>query len=197
MGKVLRRELLGAEFEAEFVTPGTDLEPRSAADRGPGLDLAGGAGADGRRELYDDGQSGFSRDGLRLGDRGLPRPVAPIGLKGVIAGFPTELFLTLVGVTLFSPRRRATARSTGWRGRPCAAAGETSGLIPLAFFGLALTIASIGAGNIAAAALVAPMAMAVAARAEISPFLMTLMVAHGAVAGASRRSPPRGSSPTA
>jgi di/tricarboxylate transporter len=108
----------------------------------------------------------------------------PIGLKGVVAGFPTELFLTLVGVTLLfaqaqgngSLERVARLAVRGCRGNV--------GLIPLAFFALALTVASIGAGNIAAAALVAPLAMSVAARAGISPFLMTLMVAHGAVAGA-------------
>jgi di/tricarboxylate transporter len=59
-----------------------------------------------------------------------------------------------------------------------------TGLIPLAFFGLSLGVASIGAGNIAAAALIAPLAMVVAERARISAFLMTLMVAHGCVAGA-------------
>ena len=59
-----------------------------------------------------------------------------------------------------------------------------AGLIPLVFFGLSLGVASIGAGNIAAAALIAPLAMVVAERARISPFLMTLMVAHGCVAGA-------------
>jgi di/tricarboxylate transporter len=52
------------------------------------------------------------------------------------------------------------------------------------FFVLALAIATIGAGNIAAAALVAPMAMAVASRAGIPGFLMAIMVAHGAIAGA-------------
>lgn len=57
-------------------------------------------------------------------------------------------------------------------------------MIPIVFFGLSLSIASIGAGNIAAAALIAPLAMAVADRAKISPFLMTIMVAHGCVAGA-------------
>ncbi len=59
-----------------------------------------------------------------------------------------------------------------------------AGLIPIVFFGLSLGIASIGAGNIAAAALIAPLAMAVADRAKISPFLMTLMVGHGCIAGA-------------
>ena len=108
----------------------------------------------------------------------------PIGLKGVIAGFPTELFLTLVGVTLFF----AQAQGNGTLERVARLAVRgcrgNAGLIPLAFFALALTIASSGAGNIAAAALVAPLAMSAAARGGISPFLMTLMVAHGSVAGA-------------
>jgi Na+/H+ antiporter NhaD/arsenite permease-like protein len=58
------------------------------------------------------------------------------------------------------------------------------GLVPIMFFGLTLAIASVGAGNIAAAALIGPLAMAVAGRAGIPAFLMTIMVAHGAVAGA-------------
>lgn len=102
----------------------------------------------------------------------------------VLAGFPTDLFLTLVGVTLLfnlaqgngTLERVAYLAVRGCRGN--------MGLIPLMFFGLALTVASIGAGNIAAAALIAPMAMAVAGRANIPPFLMTLTVAHGCVAGA-------------
>jgi di/tricarboxylate transporter len=112
----------------------------------------------------------------------LGRP--PIGLKGVVAGFPTELFLTLVGVTvLFTAAQQNGALDRVARLAMRGCRGNT-GLIPVAFFGLALLIASIGAGNIAAAALVAPLAMSAADRAGISPFLMTLMVAHGAVAGA-------------
>jgi di/tricarboxylate transporter len=49
---------------------------------------------------------------------------------------------------------------------------------------LAFALAAGGAGSIAATALMAPMAMAVAQRVGISPFLMTIMVAHGALAGA-------------
>jgi len=52
------------------------------------------------------------------------------------------------------------------------------------FFLLALAIASVGAGNIAGAALVAPMAMATAGRVKIPAILMTIMIAHGALAGA-------------
>ena len=79
-----------------------------------------------------------------------------------MAGFPTELFLTLVGGHRCCSRRpRSTAR---WSGSPSLAVRccrGNVGLMPIMFFGLALALASIGAGNIAAAALVGPMAMAV------------------------------------
>lgn len=108
----------------------------------------------------------------------------PMDVKTVAAGFPIELFLTLLGVTLLF----AQAQGNGTLDRVVSAALRgcrgNVGLMPVMFFGLALVIASIGAGNIASAALVAPMAMAVADRAAIPPFLMTIMVAHGAVAGA-------------
>jgi di/tricarboxylate transporter len=113
-----------------------------------------------------------------------PPAGASIGLKGVVAGFPSELFLTLVGVTLLFGQAQANGtleRVTRAAVRGCRG---NAGMIPVAFFGLALVLASIGAGNIAAAALVGPMAMAVADRAKIPAFLMTIMVAHGAVAGA-------------
>jgi di/tricarboxylate transporter len=102
----------------------------------------------------------------------------------VMAGFPIDLFLTLVGVTLLFTLARDNGTldqvvRTALRG-----CRGNVGLIPVVFFALSLGIASIGAGNIAAAALIAPLAMAVADRAKVSPFLMTVMVAHGCVAGA-------------
>jgi len=57
------------------------------------------------------------------------------------------------------------------------------GIIPMMFFILAATLASMGPGNIATAALVAPMAMATAGRAGIPLFLMAIMVGNGANAG--------------
>jgi Na+/H+ antiporter NhaD/arsenite permease-like protein len=51
------------------------------------------------------------------------------------------------------------------------------------FFGLASILSSSGPGNIATTALVAPMAMAVAARAQVPAFLMAIMVGHGATSG--------------
>lgn len=102
----------------------------------------------------------------------------------ILAGFPIDLFVTLVGVTLLF----ALARGNGTLDRVVRAAVRCcrgdAGLIPILFFALSCAIASIGAGNIATAALIGPLAMAVAERANIPPFLMTVMVAHGCVAGA-------------
>jgi Na+/H+ antiporter NhaD/arsenite permease-like protein len=102
----------------------------------------------------------------------------------VMAGFPTELFLTLVGVTLLFTLARGNGTLDQVVRTALRACRGNAGLIPIVFFGLSLGIASIGAGNIAAAALIAPLAMAVADRARISPLLMTLMVGHGCIAGA-------------
>jgi di/tricarboxylate transporter len=108
----------------------------------------------------------------------------PIGLHGVVAGFPRDLFVTLVGVTLLFSQAKVNGTLDRVARAGVRACRGNLGLMPLMFFGLALGLASIGAGNIASAALVAPMAMAVAARAKIPAFLMTIMVAHGAIAGA-------------
>ena len=58
------------------------------------------------------------------------------------------------------------------------------GTIPVMFFVLAAALASIGPGNIATAALLAPLAMATAVRSGIPLFLMAIMVGNGANAGA-------------
>ncbi len=108
----------------------------------------------------------------------------PLGLRTVVSGFPTDLFLTLTGVTFLF----ALAQGNGTLERVAAVAVRMCrgnlGLVPIAFFLLAFLFSSIGAGNIAATALIAPTAMATAHRARISSFLMMIMVGHGAVAGA-------------
>jgi di/tricarboxylate transporter len=107
-----------------------------------------------------------------------------IGMKGVVAGFPSDLFLTLLGVTLLFTIAQSNGTLERVAQRAVRGCRGNVGLIPIMFFGLALGLASIGPGNIAAAALIAPTAMAVAEQSGISAFLMTLMVAHGSVAGA-------------
>src|SRR5262249_45294399 len=105
-------------------------------------------------------------------------------VKAIRAGFPTDLFLTLVGVTLLFAQAQVNGTLERITHHGVKICRGNVGLIPLMFFLLALAIASVGVGNIAGAALVAPMAMAVAGRAGIPAFLMTIMVAHGVLAGA-------------
>lgn len=102
----------------------------------------------------------------------------------VLAGFPTDLFLTLVGVTLLFSLARANGTLDHVVRTALRICRGNPGWVPIVFFGLSAIIASIGAGNIATAALVSPLAMAVAERIKLPPFLLTIMVAHGCVAGA-------------
>jgi di/tricarboxylate transporter len=102
----------------------------------------------------------------------------------LLTGFPTELFLTLVGVTLLFRMAHGNGALDQVVHIGLRICGGNAGWIPIVFFVLSLGVASIGAGNIAGAALIGPLAMAVAERAGISAFLMVLMVAHGCIAGA-------------
>jgi di/tricarboxylate transporter len=110
----------------------------------------------------------------------------------VIGTFPIDLLLNLVGVTLLF----GMANNNGTLGRIAARAVRackgSAGVIPIMFFFIAVTLSSIGPGNIATTAIMAPMAMAVAGRAAIPPFLMALMVGNGAQAGALSRFAPTG-----
>ena len=107
-----------------------------------------------------------------------------MSLNDVLSGFPVQLFLTLAGVTLMFTQ----AQLNGTLDRVAHAAVRicrgNAGLIPVMFFVLGSIIASLGPGNVATAAMLAPMAMAVAARASIPPFLMAIMVGNGAQSGA-------------
>jgi Na+/H+ antiporter NhaD/arsenite permease-like protein len=104
----------------------------------------------------------------------------PIGAKAVLSGFPAELFLTLLGVTWLFTQAYVNGTLPRLAARAVQLCRGNRGLVPPMFFLLALAIGSIGPGNIAVAALLAPIAMAAAARAGIPAFLMTIMVAHGA-----------------
>jgi di/tricarboxylate transporter len=105
-------------------------------------------------------------------------------LKEVAAGFPVSLFLTLVAVTFLFGQARANGTLERVSAAAVRVAAGHPGYIPFAFFALALAFATLGPGNIATTALLAPVAMAAAGRAGIPAFLMALMVCNGANAGA-------------
>jgi len=105
-------------------------------------------------------------------------------VNAVMSGFPSQLFLTLTGVTLLFALAQANGtleRLTHHAVRLCRG---NCGTIPMMFFVLGAALSSIGPGNIATAALLAPLAMATAARTGIPLFLMAIMVGNGANSGA-------------
>jgi Na+/H+ antiporter NhaD/arsenite permease-like protein len=105
-------------------------------------------------------------------------------LNTVIGAFPIQLFLTLIGVTLLFGMAHVNGTLERLAARAVSLCRGNAGIIPVMFFLVALFLSTIGPGNIATGALLAPMAMAIGHRASVPPFLMILMVGNGAQAGA-------------
>jgi di/tricarboxylate transporter len=101
----------------------------------------------------------------------------------VMSGFPSSLFLTLTGVTLLFTIAQCNGTLDRLAHHAVRVCRGHRGVIPIMFFLLAAGLASMGPGNIATAAIIAPMAMATASRIRIPLFLMAIMVGNGANAG--------------
>jgi Na+/H+ antiporter NhaD/arsenite permease-like protein len=101
----------------------------------------------------------------------------------IVAGFPGDLFLILVGVTLLF----AIAKDNGtvdWLVHLAVkAVGGRVALIPWVMFAVTGLITSVGAVVPAAVAIIAPIGMGFALRYRIKPVLMGLMIINGASAG--------------
>ena len=106
------------------------------------------------------------------------------GAGEIAAAFPWLLFARLAAVTaLFSiALANGTLERLAWLALK--AIGFRAGLAGPLVFVSAMGLASSGSGNFAAASLLTPVAMAVAGRLGLSPFLMSVMVVYGATAGA-------------
>ena len=107
------------------------------------------------------------------------------GMTGakVMGSFPLSLFMILAGVTFLFGMAQTNGtmeKLTAYSVRVCK--GNTA-LIPLIIFVLTTFVTTIGPGNIAGCALMAPVAMAIATRVGMPAFLMTLLVV-GAANGA-------------
>ena len=107
-----------------------------------------------------------------------------MSLGDVLSGFPTQTFLMLVGVTLLFTQAQINGTLERVAHASVRICRGNTGLVPVMFFVLAALIATLGPGNVATAAMLAPMAMGVGTRASIPPFLMAIMVGNGAQSGA-------------
>ena len=108
-----------------------------------------------------------------------------VGMKAddIIAGFPSDLFLTLVGVTyLFAIAQNNGTVDLMVRGAVRMVRGRVA-FIPWVMFGITGLLTAFGALGPAAVAIIAPIALGFAKRYRINPLLMGMMVIHGAQAG--------------
>ena len=97
--------------------------------------------------------------------------------------FPLSLFLILVGVTFLFGMAQTNGtmeKLTAYSVRACKC---NTALVPLIIYFLSTFVTTIGPGNIAGCALMAPVSMAIAAKVKMPAFLMTLLVV-GACNGA-------------
>jgi di/tricarboxylate transporter len=103
--------------------------------------------------------------------------------KAIMAGFPAELFLTLVGITyLFAQAQNNGTIDWLVRGALKAVRGRVAAIPWIMFFITAL-LTAVGAVSPAAVAIIAPIALGFAAKYGINPLMMGLMVVHGAQGG--------------
>ena len=128
-------------------------------------------------------------DDLNVGFLGIGFAIIVGGVWGgmtgakVMGSFPLSLFMILAGVTFLFGMAQTNGtmeKLTAYSVRVCK--GNTA-LIPFIIFVLTTFVTTIGPGNIAGCALMAPVAMAIATRVGMPAFLMTLLVV-GAANGA-------------
>ncbi|MGY1795008.1 SLC13 family permease [Geodermatophilus sp. SYSU D00525] len=101
----------------------------------------------------------------------------------ILAGFPAELVVTLIGVTyLFAIAQNNGTVDLLVRGAVRLVGGYVAA-IPWIMFAVTALLTAIGALSPAAVAIVAPIALGFAARYDINPLLMGMMVVHGAQGG--------------
>src|SRR6476620_1482139 len=109
--------------------------------------------------------------------------VAGMQTKGIMAGFPTDLFLTLVGITFLFAQAQNNGTIDALVRLALRAVGGRVAAIPWIMFGIAAMLTAVGAVSPAAVAIIAPIALGFAAKHGINPLMMGLLVIHGAQAG--------------
>src|SRR5687767_1815781 len=92
--------------------------------------------------------------------------------KTVVAGFPVDLFLNLAGTTLLFSAAQSNGTLALVVDRAVSLVGPRNWSALPVFFLLSAGLAAAGPGNVASTALLAPSAMAVAARLRIHPAAM-------------------------
>jgi di/tricarboxylate transporter len=104
--------------------------------------------------------------------------------KEILAEFPTSIVLTIVGVTYFFGMAKKNGTIDLLVNACIRAVRGRVTVVPWVFFFAASVLTALGTFSPAAVALIAPAAMAFAARTRMSPLVMGIMTINGAHAGA-------------
>jgi di/tricarboxylate transporter len=103
--------------------------------------------------------------------------------KQIFAGFPGDLFVTLVGVTWLFAIAQKNGTVDWLVERAVALVRGHTAAIPWVMFAVAALLTGFGALGPAAVAILAPVALRFAVQHRMSPAMLGLMVIHGAQAG--------------
>src|SRR5215213_3340941 len=108
-----------------------------------------------------------------------------VGMKAeqIIAGFPGDLFVTLVGITYLFAIAQKNGTIDWLVHQAVRAVGGRIAAIPWIMFAVAAALTAVGAISPAACAILAPIALQFARAYAISPLMMGLLVIHGAQGG--------------
>ena len=101
----------------------------------------------------------------------------------IVAGFPGDLFIILVGVTLLFAIAKANGTVDWLVHLGVRAVGGRIALIPWVMFLVTAVLTAVGAVVPAAVAIIAPVGMRFAKSYRMSPMLMGLLIINGASAG--------------
>ena len=108
--------------------------------------------------------------------------VAGLALDDIVAGFPIDILILLVGVTYFFGIAKANGTIGRLVDRALVLVGSNTAALPLTFFLLTAAVSAMGSplGGL----VMAPIGMSVAHRRRIDPMLMGLAIGTGLSAGA-------------
>ncbi len=108
---------------------------------------------------------------------------AHLSAETIAKGFPSSLFITLVGMTMLFSAAESNGTLERLARKAAQLARGSARALPLVFFGLSAVLSAVGPGSVPSVALVAPLAMAIGAEVGVAPFVTSLMVANGANSG--------------
>lgn len=104
-------------------------------------------------------------------------------VDAVMATFPSSLFLTLLGVSVLFGVAQANGTMSALTHATVRLLKGRAAALPFLFFAITCIISTAGPGAISATALMAPIAIGLALRANVPVLLAALMVGNGANAG--------------